>query len=93
MEAPKPELYDVIWEPDTCDCIITYSNDLKKAKALKRCLIHKDIADGQIFSIVLAHNRSFNLKLYDPANKDNDDKLRAEAKRAEKAKSRGEAVV
>jgi len=89
VEAPKPEVYDVIWEPDTCDCLITYTNDLKKAKALKRCLIHKDIADGQIFSTVLAHNQSFNLKVFDAMDKGRDAKLRDEAKRAEKARSRG----
>ena len=89
VEAPKPEVYDVIWEPDTCDCLITYTNDLKKAKALKRCLLHKDVADDQIFSVVLAHSRSFNLKVFDPTDKERDAKLRDEAKRAEKARSRG----
>jgi len=89
VEAPKPEVYDVIWEPDTCDCLITYTNDLKKAKALKKCLIHKDIADDQIFSTVLAHNQSFNLKVYNATDKVKDAQLRDEAKRVEKLRSRG----
>jgi len=80
--------YDVIWEPDTCDCVIAYSNDLKKAKPLKRCSLHKGVADDKILSTVAEHNRSFNLKVYDPSDKENDAKLRNEAKRAEKQKSR-----
>jgi len=93
MESSQSEAYDIIWYPDTCDCIITYTSDLKKAKALAKCLLHKDVPDDQIFRAVLTHNQSFNLKVFDPSDKERDAKLRDEAKRREKAKSRGEAVV
>jgi hypothetical protein len=89
MESSQSEAYDMIWYPDTCDCIITYTFDLKKAKALKRCLLHKDVPDDQIFSTVLAHNQSFNLKIFDPIDKVRDAKLRDEAKMAEKLRSMG----
>lgn len=91
--VPKEEAYEVTWYPDTCDCIITFVSDFTKSKALKRCLLHRNVADDQILSTVLKHNQSFNLKVFDAMDKVNDAKLREEAKRLEKAKSRGEAVA
>ena len=52
------------WRPDTCDCIIIYTNDnLKLLKIIQKCKHHKSLSDTQgTMQAIQEHNKSFNLK-------------------------------
>lgn len=59
-----------IWKPDTCDCIVEYSDTLLDKegypvllKVHKKCNLHAPLADSSILKSVLTHNRSFNATL------------------------------
>ena len=86
-EASEEE-FKIVWEPDTCECVITYTRNFTKSKALKKCKLHAHVPDDQIFQAVLEHNRSFNLRVFDAADKARDEMLREQAKAAEKARSK-----
>ena len=65
-----------IWEPDTCNCLIEYDDNVKLIKFIKKCKLH----ENKTFDDVLAHNRSFNMAL------DKTDDEKSELKAIEKAK-------
>lgn len=51
-----------VWEPDTCLCSVEFDAvSLKQVKAHKKCGLHSNIPDADLLSVLLAHNRSFNL--------------------------------
>ena len=51
------------WRPDTCDCIIIYTNDnLKLLKIIQKCKHHKSLPTEKTMKAIQEHNRGFNLK-------------------------------
>lgn len=60
---------NTIWRPDTCDCVIEYSNtesdedgDPKFIRIVESCQEHGHMGDNGQYKSILAHNRAFNLK-------------------------------
>jgi hypothetical protein len=83
-EAQPKYKYPVLWYPDTCECIINMDEYATQFEFVKRCELHLNASIDDL----IKHNQSFNLKVYDAVNKENDNRLRGLAKAAEKARSR-----
>ena len=52
------------WKPDTCDCIIIYTNDDPHLlKIIQKCNHHKNLPNTEkTMKAIQEHNRGFNLK-------------------------------
>ena len=71
------------WQPDTCDCVLEYGEDLKLISAKNKCKLHKNVEDALLLESVLTHNRSFNLM----EGKTDEEKLSMKAAEKERIKS------
>lgn len=53
------------WRPDTCDCVLLYSTGGNKEsdyiKPENKCRLHRNIPDSQLHTVVVSHNKPFNL--------------------------------
>lgn len=51
------------WQPDTCDCIIIYTNDDPHLlKIVQKCKHHKNLPTEKTMKAIQEHNKGFNLK-------------------------------
>lgn len=53
----------MIWKPDTCNCEIEVNREWTVGSAIKKCSIHENVADENIFTTVLTECRNKNFSL------------------------------
>jgi len=78
------------WSPDTCDCKVEVDNNNDWVASPKRCNepAHKNASGSAHYTVLLAHNRSFNLKHGNTPTKEQDEEI-SQDKANEKARIRG----
>jgi len=59
----EPELANMVWRPDTCDCILQINNNYRWVDTKKVCRLHQNLKGQFLVDTVLAQNQRFNLAL------------------------------
>ena len=50
------------WNPDACNCIIIYDENLNYLDDENKCNLHKNLSSQTLVNAIQIHNKSFNMK-------------------------------
>jgi len=49
------------WNPDTCDCIIEYNQNIMWTNTIQKCRLHRSLDGQNLLNSVIAQSQRFNL--------------------------------
>jgi len=59
-EEPLIRMVTTVFQPDTCDCVVSYNKNIQWVETIQTCRLHKNLRGQNLLDIITIQQHKFN---------------------------------